>query len=504
MTSPVPWSLGIANSGETARGSPAAASACRPAIWLMAGVLVCGFAVALALLSRQFGYDTDVADMPVLTMTGLLVVAGLLFATLLPRLITQAEAVDETNSKRILSVIIAAGLVARLVLFASQPMLEDDYQRYLWDGAVTASGINPYVASPRSVLEAGATSQLAALAEQSGPIVRRINHPQLTTIYPPVAQAAFAIAHQLSPWNLTAWRGVLLACDGLLLVLLLALLRDTNRSPLWASLYWWNPLVLKEGFNSAHMEPLVLALVMLTLWLVAKRKPVFATAALGLAVGTKLWPVLLLPLVLRSILNDTRRLAATVAVFAALMVLLALPIVSAGLNEHSGFLAYADSWKTNSALFPILEGAFASLMRAVSGADAHATIAVKIMLALALAALSVALAVRPIDDTRDVLIRASIVIAALVLLSPAQYPWYALWLAPLLAFWQNRAFLLLTATIPLYYASFYFAARETLEAAQPVLLAVIWVPVWLLAAYDGLQRPRLAIGIAKSAVGTPA
>ena len=245
------------------------------------------------------------------------------------------------------------------------------------------------------------------------------------------------------------------------------------------------------------MEPLVLALVMLTLWLAAKRKPVLATAALGFAAAAKLWPVLMLPLVLRPLLNEPRRLAAAVAVFAPLMVLWAAPVVSAGFGEHSGFLAYADSWKTNSALFPLLEGVSSAALRTFTGSGNHAAITVKAILALMLGGLTLALAARPINDTRDLLVRASLLIAALVLLSPAQYPWYALWLAPLLAFRPNRAFLLLNATIPLYYASFYFAARDTLEAAQPVLLALIWVPVWLLAAYDGLQPSRLARGIAE-------
>ena len=49
--------------------------------------------------------------------------------------------------------IIFTGLFARLILIPSSPILEDDFYRYLWDGAVTANEFNPYVYSPQDVIE---------------------------------------------------------------------------------------------------------------------------------------------------------------------------------------------------------------------------------------------------------------------------------------------------------------------------------------------------------------
>lgn len=460
-------------------------------LWWIGAALVCGFATVLTALSGRFSYAFEVIEMPVLAATAFLVVACSVFAALLPGLIrthSSGTASSSSATARILTLVIAAGVLARLILFLSEPVLENDYQRYLWDGAVSASGLNPYAVSPRAVIEAGDTGPLAHLAAESGLVLSRIGHGTLTTIYPPVAQAAFGLAHALAPWSLTAWRAVLLACDAAVLVLLLALLKETNRSPLWAALYWWNPLVIKEGFNSAHMEPLVLVLVMLTLWLAATRKPVVAVGALGFAAGAKIWPVLLLPLLLRPLLNDPRRMTAALAVFGTLMLLWAVPIVSAGLGEHSGILAYAETWQTNSALVPLLQAIIRALSQVLTGTDAHAAVAVRFILAVGLGAIALALAWRPIGDARDLLARAALMIAALVLMSPSQYPWYLMWLAPLLVFWPSRAFLLAVATIPLYYAKFHFAALETLELAQPFILAAIWGPVWGLLAYSAWCR----------------
>ncbi len=467
--------------------------------WLASAAAVVLLASMLALASRRFGYDTEVIDMPVLAVASGLVVAGLAFAIALPRLIAASIGLGERDTRIVLAIIIACGLAARLVLFVSEPVLEDDYQRYLWDGAVSASGANPYTLSPRQVLDAGASGGLSQLAKDAGPVLRRINHPELTTIYPAAAQGAFALAHVLGPWSLTAWRAVLLACELATLTLLLMLLNHTARSPLWVGLYWWNPLVIKEVANSAHMDAIVVAFVMLALVLAVTQRTRLAVAALGLAAAAKLWPVLLLPLILRPLVGDNRRLAAAIAIFAALLVLAAAPMIAASPGAHSGLAAYAQTWSTNSALFPLLEGAASAVLTGLGLPGVTAGIIARALIALSLGVVAVALAIAKIDTPRDLITRAGVVVAALVLLSPAQYPWYALWLAPFLVLTPYPAFLLMMATLPLYYASFHFAARETLEAARPVILTLIWVPVWTALAFEiwranGLQaRPPAAL-----------
>ena len=482
-------------------GSRVAAPAVVP--WALAAFLLCGFAVSLTLLSGEFGYDRDVGDMPVLWLTAILVGAGAAFALLLPQLVRKSSNASTLEVSRLVPLMLAAGLVARLILFASEPLLEDDYQRYLWDGGVSASGLNPYAVTPLEVRHAAGDTSLAALKDAAGPVLDRLNHPALRTIYPPVAQAAFAIAHVLAPWSLAAWRTLLLMLDGCVVVILMALLRETGRSPRWAALYWWNPLVLKEAFNSAHMEPLVLALVLLTLWLAIKQRPWLAVTALAFATGAKLWPVLLLPLVLRPLGNDKLRTAGATVLYSGLLALPAAPIVMAGFGDASGFRAYAETWQTNSALFPILESGADALLNAAGLHAVNAALAVKAVLGLALAIFALRLARAPFTTATSLMRRASLIVAALVLLSPAQYPWYLLWLAPFLAFWPNPAFLLLAATIPLYYASFHFAARETLDTAKPLLLALIWVPVWTLLAVEWWRNNGTSSGVQPIVGETP-
>jgi hypothetical protein len=457
--------------------------------WALGGLLVATFGAVLTPLSPLFGYEYDVSEMPVLWLVGVLVFAGLVYFFCLPQLIADSLACGPREIRLILVGIVAAGLAARLVLFASEPILEDDYQRYLWDGAVTANGHSPYAVSPKDALVNG-SGDLGRLAQEGEPVTQRINHPDLKTVYPPVAQGAFALAYLIKPWSLTAWRSVVLLFDLATLGIILLLLRDIGRSPLWSVLYWWNPVVIKELFNSAHMEAVMLPFVLVALWLAIRSRPVASAMSLALGVGAKLWPALLLPLVLCSPSFDARQVIRASVLFAAVVAFWAFPIWLGGLDQHSGFVAYLSSWQTNSALFPALERAVATVVPPET-----AGLVARAMIAICLAVLAVQVSLRPIETPDDLMGRASLLVGALVLLSPAQFPWYAVWFAPFLAFRPWSGFLLMTATIPLYYAGFYFLSRGLPDIFKDVVVWLIWVPVWAALAFEAARKIRHPLAI---------
>jgi len=96
--------------------------------------------------------------------------------------------------------IVGVGLFCRACFFGTTPMLQNDHYRYLWDGGFVAHGFDPYAFSPKQVLEGdGVPPGGLDLARAAYPVVQRINHPEVRTIYPPLAQAAFAAAHRLTP-----------------------------------------------------------------------------------------------------------------------------------------------------------------------------------------------------------------------------------------------------------------------------------------------------------------
>ncbi len=456
------------------------------------------FAACLTRASVAFGYETKVVDMPVLMLAAGLVAAGAIFLAAMAWLLKGAGGNGRSSPKRLIWMIFAAGLAARLVLMMSEPILEDDYQRYLWDGAVVTQGLNPYLKSPEDIRTGITEGPLQVLKEEAGPVFKRINHKDLTSIYPPLTQAAFALANTIAPFSLTAWRGILLAADMATFVLLLLCLDALGRSRLWSALYWWSPVLLKEIFNSAHFDVLIFPFLLGALLLASRRRPIAASAMLGLAAGIKLWPVLLLPLILRPGLNERRSLLLATGVFSAFMALWLWPYVSEGLGDNAGLFAYAASWNKNGPVFSGLHGVIARSSAALGLFDAGTVnLAARGIVAASVSAVAVAAAWRPIIDFEDLAARALVIVAALVVCSPAVYPWYTLWLLPLLVMRPEPALLSLTVTIPIYYTYFHFAARETTALFHTYVMWLIWLPAIALLGWrtlrSGEQRPAVSV-----------
>jgi hypothetical protein len=110
------------------------------------------------------------------------------------------------------------------------------------------------------------------------------------------------------------------------------------------------------------------------------------------------------------------------------------------------------------------------------------------MIALTLGVLALSPSFKPLRSADDIIGRASLIAAALVLLSPAQFPWYAVWFSPFLAFRPWTGFLVLTATAPLYYTSFHLAALGEPEVFKRYVVWIIWVPVWAALAFDAVRE----------------
>ena len=455
---------------------------------LGSGIFIC--LSVLAKISGRFGYDVDVIDMPVLALVLLLMLAGAMFVCL-PRVLGHAK--DDTRINRIgpLTWIIVAGIAMRLVFLGSEPILEDDYNRYLFDGAVTAHGYNPYSLSPDTIAQmTTGDAGLRHIAEDAGVIMERINYPQIRTVYPPIAQAAFAVAHWLKPWSLDAWRIVILACDAMVLGLILLLLREIGQPAAWIALYWWNPVVIKELYNSTHMDLLV-ALPMLAALLLALRQRPYSTAiAVAVGIGAKLWPVMLFPTLLRAWLPYPRVLIPALTVTAALGTLFLAPVVLAGLNESSGFVAYGSRWQANDGLFRAVLWVCLHVADLFGLPPSAGQVGARVVVGGALCIVVLAINLKPSDSPHETCRRVFITVAALLLLSPTQFPWYYVWLAVLLPLFPVRGFLLLGLTLPFYYSYFHLISRGQGHVYDYVAVLLIWLPVWCFLIADGLIRRK--------------
>jgi hypothetical protein len=230
---------------------------------------------------------------------------------------------------------------------------------------------------------------------------------------------------------------------------------------------------------------LLLAPLLLGCFLLSCRgRVVLASGTLGLAVGAKFWPILLLPLVLRPVRNRARTLLPALALFSGISLVMFLPLYLGGLDSRSGFVAYSRFWEMNDALFMFVLWCIEGFKDLTGIGLASAQIMTRAFVACILL-LVVALLVKR-DDQRPVMIgrRFLYIIAALYLLSPTQFPWYSIWMLPFLAIQPRTSLLLLTVLLPLYYLRFHFAARELVEVHDRGIVWLEFVPVWCLLVWE--------------------
>ncbi len=460
--------------------------------WFLAGLALVVLQLCLNYLSPAFEYERDLEAAPIFWLCGTMIAAGAIYLWIVRCVTASTTGSIRGKGKRKLPVaflgfVVLTGLVLRLLFMTSVPILEDDHYRYLWDGAVWIHGFNPYAYAPQDIndslnspLDASVPEKLRQLADDSGTVIERINHPHLRTIYPPIAQVAFATAYLLKPWSLPAWRLVLLFCDLVILVLLFIILMDLKLPPLWAAVYWLNPLLVKEIYNSGHMDILLIPFVLGALYLASRKRPVWSSVLLALAAGIKLWPVLLVPLVLRNTLSRPGRLAAALVLFVLLTGIISVPVLEAGLDDTSGFTAYGSHWEMNDSLFMIIGWGVTVVLKVGEFDYSLWPRLTRLVVAVLLAAVTFLAVRKNPANKKAYYAKAFIIIAALFLLSPTQFPWYSLWFLPFLVFYPRCPLILLTALLPIYYLRFYFKSFGNVDLFDYGLVWLQYIPVWVM------------------------
>jgi hypothetical protein len=249
--------------------------------------------------------------------------------------------------------LVVAAAVTRVALAFAEPLLSDDLYRYVWDGRVWASGINPFEHPP-------AADALAHLRDAS--IWPKINHPEIPTIYPPMAQYVFGL-NGLVGGGTTTLKLLLLAAEAAGLAA--AWHWFGRRRQRWdvvrdlLVIYALNPLVLVEVAWSGHVDvlawtPMAAAIVV---WMRSDgwKGAIAAACLLGVSVSAKFLGLLALPLLLL-VPDDDRPLVAKaslarrgllIGVAAIVVAATYLPFAGAGSQLFGGFNTYASAWRGN-------------------------------------------------------------------------------------------------------------------------------------------------------------
>jgi hypothetical protein len=185
-------------------------------------------------------------------------------------------------------IVLAVAIACRLVTIYDDPELSSDVYRYVWDGIVQHAHINPY----RYVPGDGALAFLRAPNQEIFDNINRRDYAR--TIYPPAAQLLFYAITFISP-TLTFMKTAMVLFEGLTIWALVSLLGEMGVRREQALLYAWCPVVIWEIGDSGHLDAVAMAFIALALLFRYRRKPVLTGIFLGLAVMTKMYPLVLLP-----------------------------------------------------------------------------------------------------------------------------------------------------------------------------------------------------------------
>lgn len=242
-----------------------------------------------------------------------------------------------------LGLIFGGALLLRAMLVTSFPFLSHDALRYLWDAHVTLHGFSPYTSIPQSK---------ALLPLRDTLLYPNMGFEDVPTLYPPGAQVIYIISYLLSGSNLTVLKTIFLLFDMATCVALAFLLKQRGLDPRRALLYAWCPLVTVELVMQGHVDVLTITFSILALLCAAytwRGARVLTGFLIGMAMLTKIYPILLLLVVIRK--RDYALLASCIL---TILVFYTPYLILGHGNAFGFFSAYVDQHPTNQGVLPLV------------------------------------------------------------------------------------------------------------------------------------------------------
>lgn len=351
--------------------------------------------------------------------------------------------------------LIFAAIAFRATLWPMEPTLSDDLQLYRWQGKVQAQGWNPYEIAPND-------PRLVPLRDKYYEIMPG---RELPAIYPPVSELVFRTTWKFFPGPV-AFKVPFAAADVLVMFLLAWMFRREEDRNFRLAIYAWNPLVIVEFAGSGHND--VLALLGIACGLAMMRKwPVISNVPIALAAMAKVFPAVLLPVWIRRAGWPGKRAGWWAAGLATVTGLAVLAPYWDGLGMlHSNMTYYEATWKNyNASLYTVIDWLTGGKTRipALTGV-------------IASWGLAFGLAWKKAEPSRA----AYLLIGTILAFGPNGYSWYFTWIVPLLCFFPNPAWLMLTVLQFLSYNVLIGYGILGVFKFDPLMQWLVYAPFYLL------------------------
>jgi hypothetical protein len=351
--------------------------------------------------------------------------------------------------------LIFAAIVFRATLWPMEPTLSDDLQRYRWEAKVQAQGWNPYGIAPND-------PRLAHLRDKYYQV---IPGKEIPAIYPPATELLFRLTWRLFPGP-TAFKAPFAAADVLVLLVLAGMFRKQPDRLFRVAVYAWNPLVIVEFAGSGHNDVLALLGIVCGLALVKKWQAV-ASVPVMLATMAKLFPAVLLPVWIRKAGWPEKRPGWWAMALAGLTAGLVLAPYWDALGMLRATVTYYEAtWKNyHASLYTLIDW--------VTGGNTRIPALTGVVASWGLA---LWLAWKKEDPARA----AYLLIGTILAFGPNGYSWYFTWIVPLLCFFPNPAWLMVTV---LQFLSYNVLIGYGILGAfkfDPLMQWLVYAPFYLL------------------------
>jgi len=347
----------------------------------------------------------------------------------------------------------AFGILFRLTLLPHGVVGSDDIYRYLWDGKVQAAGINPFAFTPTD-------PRLAHLATPDLP--SKVNHPELRSVYPALAQILFLASHALFGDSVPGIKLLLTLMDCLTIFFLWRFVREREDPVFPLLVYAWSPLPVLYFALDGHIDALGIPFLILGLLLIVRQRPVRGAIALGLGALAKLVPLLVLPLLFRDLKGARRFLIPALPV--AVVIAGAALYYEPSWGVVQSLLTFGSRWEFNGSIF--------SVAYFMTGSNEAAHIVSGVLMVIFFGALSFV--------QRPLLEKVFWAFAGFLLLSPVVHPWYCTWLAALVALRWSQAMFVFLGTTALANIVVYQYRASGVWTDRPLILLLEYIPVAIL------------------------
>jgi hypothetical protein len=235
------------------------------------------------------------------------------------------------------------------------------------------------------------------------------------------------------------------ACEVGIVFVLLDILRCTRQEAHLVLAFAWNPLLAVEVAGSGHIDVVGALLLVVSAAALVRRWRATAAVALGLAIAVKFLPVVLLPIYWKRVRVRDAALAAAVAGF------LYVPFLNHGRIPIGSLGRYVQTFRFNGPVFAALDR--------VAPPQLLVGLAVLVGLVTATWLRSAAPEWSPGAFAWPM--------AACLLCAPAVFPWYLLWLLPLLTSASTLLIIVWTVSIIPTYVQWHLRALGRPWGALP-------------------------------------